>query len=104
MSLDLRATMVADASGPAALLARHLSDFEVAPLQSFSTNSYWAYFSLKSPVPAEKWSKDIGKNICFEDGWMWNLTTFSWATSKPERLDAEAPGRCAAPVGCGSGG
>ena len=60
MSLDIRATMVADASRPAALLAKHLGHFEAAPPQSFSSN-FWAYFSLKSSVQAEKWSKGIGK-------------------------------------------
>ena len=78
--------LVVDASGPAALLARHHGLYTRSGL-TFQTGAVWSAFrtdfSLDNLVG---WSRtaqfprdQYTQHFCFPEGWMWYIPTFSWS-------------------------
>lgn len=87
---DLRARLVCDASGPAAVLTRRFGLYRRAPerLGTFNTHSYYAYFTQKEDVAERFWDAPATRHICFEQGWCWFITVTSWEGTPQENLVA----------------
>ncbi len=86
---SLTARMLCDASGPAALLGRHLGHYRRDPARhrAFTTNSYYAYFRLKKDVQVDHWDEPATRHICFPEGWMWFINVESWEQTPQDRLE-----------------
>ena len=86
----VRAKVVCDASGPASVLPRHFKVYRKAPElhNTFSYNSYFAYFRPKQDVPIDFWKYPATRHICFPEGWLWFISLISWEQMPKEDLDA----------------
>lgn len=86
----VRAKVVCDASGPASVLPRHFNVYRKAPErhQTFSYNSYFAYFRPKTKVDIDFWDYPATRHICFPEGWLWFISLMSWEESSQEDLEA----------------
>ncbi len=89
-SFSVRAKMICDASGPASLLPRHFDLYRKAPEMhdSFSYNSYFAYFRPVKPLPVEFWDYPATRHICFREGWLWFISLISWEANSQEQIEA----------------
>ena len=79
----LTAGIVCDATGPAAVLPRHLGLYRKDPslYDTFQTNTYFAYFRQKKPVPLARWQDPATRHLCTPQGWVWFITLHSWETA-----------------------
>jgi flavin-dependent dehydrogenase len=84
--LRLRATVVCDASGPAALIGRHLGIRRKNA--DFNTNAYFGYFMKKSEVDLPTWDVAATRHLCFREGWIWFIELASWERASDENLQA----------------
>lgn len=87
-AFTLTCRMLADASGPASVLARHKKLYRKAPErnQTFTTNAYFAYFKPKTAVPLRFWEDATTRHLCFPEGWMWLAPLTSWEQTPDENL------------------
>jgi flavin-dependent dehydrogenase/CRP-like cAMP-binding protein len=76
----LTAKIICDATGPAAVLPRHLGVYRKDPslYDTFQTNCYFAYFRQKKPVPLARWQDPATRHLCTPQGWVWFITLHSW--------------------------
>jgi flavin-dependent dehydrogenase/AcrR family transcriptional regulator len=82
----LHCNLVADASGPQALLARHHGQYTRSGL-SFQTGAVWsAYRTNFSLDKLPNWSRvsqfprdEYTQHFCFPEGWMWYIPVVSWS-------------------------
>lgn len=86
----VRARVVCDASGSASLLPRHYNVYRKAPEQhdTFSYNSYFAYFRPKKTLPVDFWDYPATRHICFREGWLWFISLISWEDTPQDKLEA----------------
>ena len=86
----LESTLLCDASGPAALLARHRKTLRKDPGadRTFSTNAYYAYFRGEGPEEIPHWKEPATRHICFPGGWTWFIKLVTWEESPEENLRA----------------
>ncbi len=86
----LETPLLCDASGPAALLARHRKELTKDPEASdtFTTNAYYAYFKGKGPNDIKHWGDPATRHICFPGGWTWFITLTSWEATPEDNLRA----------------
>lgn len=86
----INAKVVCDATGPASVLPRHFKTYRKAPeLQdTFSYNSYFAYFRPKKSVPIDFWDYPATRHICFPEGWLWFISLVSWEDNSQEQIEA----------------
>lgn len=86
----VRAKVVCDASGPASVLPRHFNVYRKAPEsnQTFSYNSYFAYFRPKKKLAVDFWDYPATRHICFREGWLWFISLISWEDNSQEDLEA----------------
>jgi CRP-like cAMP-binding protein len=86
----VRAKVVCDASGAASVLPRHFGVYRKAPEahQTFSYNSYFAYFRSKKSVPIDFWDYPATRHICFREGWLWLISLISWEETPQDKLEA----------------
>lgn len=86
----VRAKVVCDASGSASLLPRHFDVYRKAPEQhqTFSYNSYFAYFRPKKDVAIDFWDYPATRHICFPEGWLWFISLISWEETSQDKLEA----------------
>jgi flavin-dependent dehydrogenase/CRP-like cAMP-binding protein len=82
--MRFRAKIVCDASGPAAVIGRHLGIRRKYP--GFNTNAYWGYFTKKSEVDLEGWDYPATRHLCFPQGWVWFIELASWERAPDENL------------------
>ncbi len=89
-AFTVRAKIVCDASGPASVLPRYFDVYRKAPEQhdTFSYNSYFAYFRPKKKVPVDFWDYPATRHICFEEGWLWFISLISWEKTPQDNLEA----------------
>ena len=82
----LRARMVCDATGPAAVLQRQMGTYRKAPdlHDSFQTNCYFGYFRQKAPLPLKRWDEPATRHLCFPEGWIWFISLHSWEDADDE--------------------
>lgn len=87
-TFTLNAPMLCDASGPAALLAKHRNQLRRAPEENatFTTNSYYAYFRQTDVPDVRFWDQPATRHICFPGGWTWFITLTSWEETPEENL------------------
>lgn len=84
--LRFRSSIVCDASGPAAVIGRHLGIRRKNP--DFNTNAYFGYFRKKSDVDMPGWDVSATRHLCFPEGWVWFIELASWEHATNESLDA----------------
>ncbi|MGJ3239293.1 MAG: cyclic nucleotide-binding domain-containing protein [Anaerolineae bacterium] len=86
----IHAKMVCDASGPASVLPRHFGTYRKAPElhDTFSYNSYFAYFRQIKPLPIDNWDYPATRHICFEEGWLWFISLISWDDNTHEQIES----------------
>ena len=86
----LRTRFVCDATGPAAVLPRHLQVYRKEPelYDTFQTNCYFAYFRQKKPVPIERWQHPATRHLCTPQGWVWFISVHSWESADDETIEA----------------
>jgi flavin-dependent dehydrogenase len=92
---ELKARIVADASGPASVLGHHFGGYTTEG-PPFQTSSVWAYFKNvkwlddytgwknKAEFPRDQYTE----HICFKEGWFWYIPIVSWQAGKPDDLYA----------------
>ena len=81
-----RSSVLCDASGPAAVIGRHLGLRRKN--SDFNTNAYWGYFQKKAEVGLETWDVPATRHLCFPQGWVWFIELASWERASDERLQA----------------
>ena len=82
---QIRARLVADASGASSVLGRYFDLYTTAG-QTFQTGAVWAYFKnirrldkYKGWKAQAQFSRDeYTQHICFPQGWMWYIPLKSW--------------------------
>ncbi|MBA2359387.1 MAG: cyclic nucleotide-binding domain-containing protein, partial [Actinobacteria bacterium] len=84
--LRLQAKIVCDASGPAAVIGRHLGIRR--KYTEFNTNAYFAYFTKKADVDLPTWDVAATRHLCFPEGWVWFIELASWERASDENLTA----------------
>jgi CRP-like cAMP-binding protein/2-polyprenyl-6-methoxyphenol hydroxylase-like FAD-dependent oxidoreductase len=86
----VRARVVCDASGAASVLPRYFDVYRKAPEahDTFSYNSYFAYFRPKKKVPIDFWEYPATRHICFREGWLWFISLISWESTPQDKLEA----------------
>lgn len=86
----INAKVVCDATGPASVLPRHFKTYRKAPElhNTFSYNSYFAYFRPKKSVPIDFWDYPATRHICFPEGWLWFISLVSWEDNSQEQIEA----------------
>ena len=86
----INAKVVCDATGPASVLPRHFNTYRKAPElhNTFSYNSYFAYFRPKKSVPIDFWDYPATRHICFPEGWLWFISLVSWEDNSQEQIEA----------------
>ncbi len=86
----LTAKIICDATGPAAVLPRHLGLYRKDPSlhDSFQTNCYFAYFRQKKPVPLLRWQDPATRHLCMPQGWVWFITLHSWESADDQTIAA----------------
>ena len=82
--LRLQARIVCDASGPAAVIGRHLGIRR--KYAEFNTNAYFAYFTKKADVDLPTWDVAATRHLCFPEGWVWFIELASWDRASDENL------------------
>ena len=84
----VRAAVVCDASGTAAVIPRVLGYHQPGPVAGFNTTAYYGYFRAR-PGSADSISSHIvnsTSHICFPQGWMWVIALTSWEQTPDARL------------------
>jgi flavin-dependent dehydrogenase len=85
----VRANMVCDASGPAAIVPRALGHYRNdAP--GFNCTAYYGYFR-RAPGPEPEipyWTLNTSNHICFPQGWMWVIALASWERTSDQDLSS----------------
>jgi flavin-dependent dehydrogenase/CRP-like cAMP-binding protein len=84
--LRLRSSVLCDASGPAAVIGRHLGIRRKTA--DFNTNAYWGYFRKKSDPGLPGWDVAATRHLCFPQGWVWFIELASWEQASDESLQA----------------
>jgi flavin-dependent dehydrogenase len=86
----LTAKIICDATGPAAVLPRHLGMYrkDASLYDTFQTNTYFAYFRQKKPVPLDRWQDPATRHLCTPQGWVWFITLHSWEAADDETMAA----------------
>lgn len=86
----VHAKVVCDASGPASVLPRHFDVYRKAPElhNTFSYNSYFAYFRPKEKLPIDFWDYPATRHICFPEGWLWFISLVSWEDNSQDQIEA----------------
>jgi flavin-dependent dehydrogenase len=84
--MRLRSSVVCDASGPAAVIGRHLGMRRKN--RDFNTNAYFGYFRKKSDVGLPTWDVSATRHLCFPEGWVWFIELASWEHAPDENLQA----------------
>jgi flavin-dependent dehydrogenase len=89
-SFSLRCRVLCDATGPAAVLTRHLGLYrkDVERLGSFQCNSYHGYFRPRAGVQVAGWDRPMSRLVAFPQGWMWFVNVVSWEASSDDKLRA----------------
>ncbi|MGE3800070.1 MAG: NAD(P)/FAD-dependent oxidoreductase [Candidatus Kapaibacterium sp.] len=84
----MQAPMICDATGPAAILARSKKLLRKEPERNntFTTNSYYAYFRQTGTPDIRFWNEPATRHICFPGGWTWFITLTSWEKTSDENL------------------
>jgi len=88
-AFSIRAKVVCDASGSASVLPRHFDVYRKAPERhdSFSYNSYFAYFRPKKKVDIDFWDYPATRHICFREGWLWFISLISWEQTPQDKIE-----------------
>jgi flavin-dependent dehydrogenase len=84
--MRLQASIVCDASGPAAVIGRHLGIRRKNA--DFNTNAYFGYFRKRSDVALETWDVAATRHLCFPEGWVWFIELASWERTPDQPLEA----------------
>jgi flavin-dependent dehydrogenase/CRP-like cAMP-binding protein len=84
--IRFRSSVLCDASGPAAVIGRHLGLRRKN--RDFNTNAYWGYFQKKAEVGLETWDVPATRHLCFPQGWAWFIELASWERASDDRLQA----------------
>jgi flavin-dependent dehydrogenase len=84
--LRFRSRIVCDASGPAAVIGRHLGIRHKNP--EFNTNAYFGYFRKKSDVDLPTWDVAATRHLCFPEAWVWFIELASWEQASDDSLNA----------------
>jgi len=84
--IRFRSKVLCDASGPAAVIGRHLGLRRKN--RDFNTNAYWGYFQKKADVGLETWDVPATRHLCFPQGWVWFIELASWERASDDRLQA----------------
>lgn len=84
--LRLRSSVVCDASGPAAVVGRHLGIRRKNT--DFNTNAYFGYFRKRSDVDLATWDVSATRHLCFPEGWVWFIELASWERAPDGDLNA----------------
>ncbi len=84
--LRLGARVVCDASGPAAVIGRHLGLRRKCA--DFNTNAYFGYFTKRADVELPTWDVAATRHLCFPEGWVWFIELASWERASDENLTA----------------
>jgi len=84
----LKTRFVCGATGPAAVLPRHLGTYRKDPslYDTFQTNCYFAYFKQKKDVPLKRWQEAATRHLCTPHGWVWFITVHSWESADDETM------------------
>ncbi|MDJ0591577.1 MAG: tryptophan 7-halogenase [Pleurocapsa sp. MO_226.B13] len=90
---QIRAQLVADASGASSVLGRHFGLYATTGL-TFQTGAVWAYFKkIRRLDKYQGWkakaqcSRDeYTQHICFPEGWMWYIPLKSWQQASDRNL------------------
>ncbi len=84
----LKTPLLCDASGPAALMARHRKKLVKDPAaeKTFTTNAYYAYFRGKGPKDLPHWNEPATRHLCFPGGWTWFISLTSWEKTPEDNL------------------
>ena len=82
--LRLTARVVCDASGPAAVIGRHLGLRR--KYADFNTNAYFAYFNKRADVDLPTWDVAATRHLCFPEGWVWFIELASWERASDANL------------------
>ncbi|MGK0406196.1 MAG: 3-ketosteroid 9alpha-monooxygenase subunit B [Roseivirga sp.] len=87
-SFTIKSRFVCDATGPAAVLPRHLGTYRKDPAihDTFQTNCYFAYFRQKKQVPLARWQEPATRHLCTPQGWIWFITVHSWESADDETM------------------
>ena len=85
--LRLRARVVCDASGPAAVIPRALG-LHHKRIDTFQTNAYFGYFRKKSHPDLAYWDTPMTRHVMFPEGWVWFIDLVSWEATPDDRLEA----------------
>ena len=84
--LRLRSSILCDASGPAAVIGRHLGIRR--KYADFNTSAYWGYFLKKSDPGIPEWDVAATRHLCFPEGWVWFIELASWERAPDDKLNA----------------
>jgi flavin-dependent dehydrogenase/CRP-like cAMP-binding protein len=84
--LRLRSSILCDASGPAAVIGRHLGIRR--KMADFNTSAYWGYFMKRSDVNLPGWEVPATRHLCFPQGWVWFIELASWERAADANLNA----------------
>jgi flavin-dependent dehydrogenase/CRP-like cAMP-binding protein len=84
--LRLRSSILCDASGPAAVMGRHLGIRR--KYADFNTSAYWGYFLQKSDPGIPEWDVAATRHLCFPEGWVWFIELASWERAPDDKLNA----------------
>jgi 3-ketosteroid 9alpha-monooxygenase subunit B len=86
----LTASLVCDATGPAAVLPRQFEAYRKDPsrIGTFQTNVYFAYFRPKSTVALARWDDPAARYLCTGQGWIWFRDVHSWEGADDRALSA----------------
>src|SRR4051794_29066175 len=88
-TMVVRAPLIVDASGPAAVIPRHLGLYKRAG-DDLNYNAYFAYFRKKDAPPSDvpHWNVSATRHVHFPEGWVWFINITSWEGSRREDLRA----------------
>src|SRR4051794_36042787 len=88
-TMIVRAALIADASGPAAVIPRHLGLYKRAG-DDLNYNAYFAYFRKKDTPPSDvpHWNVSATRHVHFPEGWVWFINITSWEGSRRDDLRA----------------
>jgi len=104
---ELSCSLLVDASGPAAILARHLG-LRRDDASPFQTSAVWTYFEGIRPLAAYTWPAQAQfprdqytQHLCLREGWLWYIPLVSWQATPTvtlrrvldRALDPEPPDR-----------
>jgi flavin-dependent dehydrogenase len=89
----LACSVLADASGPAAVLSRHL-DLRRDDASPFQTSAVWTYYENVRPLASYSWPAraqfprdQYTQHLCFREGWLWYIPLVSWQATPTAVLE-----------------